>query len=142
MSSTQNMQKIMTRKKMTEIERIERSRENRQKSEREKEEGVLQRGSHRPAVRCMAEAHHSANYDQAFPCRHSSTGNGKSLFSHTPMEAMGHGAMQMRCLYTHTHTHKQVCNIINTTCTHCAYSHTYILVYRGKNTDNHHSHHS
>lgn len=115
---------------------------------RENEEGVLQRGSHRPAVRCMAEAHHSANYDQAFPCRHSSTGNGKSLFSHTPMEAMGHGAMQMRCLYTHihsytdTHKHQQVCNVINTTCTHCAYSHTLILVYRAKNTHNHHSHHS
>lgn len=75
------------------------------KSERERRV-LLQRGSHRPAVQCMAEAHHSANYDQAFPRRHSSAGNGKSLFSHTPMEAMGHGAMQMRCLYTHTLEHR------------------------------------
>ena len=53
----------------------------------------------------MAETHHSANYDQAFPCRRSSAGNGKSLFSHTPMEAMGHGAMQMRCVYKHVYTY-------------------------------------
>lgn len=63
-----------------------------------------------------AEAHHSANYDQAFPCRHSSTGNGKSLFSHTPMEAMGHGAMQMRCVYTHAraHTHRRDSRTVHT----------------------------
>lgn len=40
------------------------------------------------ATACYA-AHHSANYDQASPCRHGKAGNGKSLFSHTPVEAMG-----------------------------------------------------
>lgn len=36
-----------------------------------------------------AEAHHSANYDQASPCRHGNAGDGKSLFSHTLMEVTG-----------------------------------------------------
>lgn len=82
-----------------------------------REERVLQSGSHGPAVWCMAETHHSANYDQAFPCRHSSAGNGKSLFSHTPIEAMGHGAMQMRSVYKHVHRHTNTgnaCGLINT----------------------------
>lgn len=65
-------------------------------------------------MRCMAEAHHSANYDQAFPCRHSGARNGKSLFSHTPMEAMGHGAMQMRCVYTHVHKYTDAHTHTNT----------------------------
>lgn len=127
-SNTQHTQEIMNRKKKRQKQK-KRKTQRKWREEWERKRGVLQRGSHRPAVRCMAEAHHSANYDQAFPCRHSSAGNGKSLFSHTPMEAMGHGAMQMRCLYTrmhsytdrHTHKHKQVCSVINT---HCAYSHT------------------
>lgn len=101
-SNTQHMREIMNRKKTPELEK-EGEVEKMERSERKR--GVLQRGSHRPAVWCMAEAHHSANYDQAFPCRHSSAGNGKSLFSHTPMEVMGHGAMQMRCVYTHVHSY-------------------------------------
>lgn len=82
-----------------------------------REERVLQGGSHGPAARCTAKTHHSANYDQAFPCRHSSAGNGKSLFSHTPIEAMGHGAMQMRSVYKHVHKHTntgKACSLINT----------------------------
>ena len=126
-----------------------RSGENGEKSETEGKRGVLQRGSHRPAVRCMAEAHHSANYDQAFPCRHSSAGNGKSLFSHTPMEAMGHGAMQMRCVYTrtliyrhtHTHTNTSKCAASLTLHAHTALTPTRTFLYT-EHTHNHHSHHT
>lgn len=61
--------------------------------EKEKREGNVMggggTGSHGPAAQRTAEAHHSANYDQASPCRHGNAGNGKSLFSHTPMEVMG-----------------------------------------------------
>lgn len=49
----------------------------------------MQSDSHGPATQCTAEAHHSANYDQASPCRHGKAANGKSLFSHTRVEAMG-----------------------------------------------------
>lgn len=125
----------MNRKKAPEIEK-----------EKEAEKmgvgGVLQRGSHRPAARCMAEAHHSANYDQAFPCRHSSAGNGKSLFSHTPMEAMGHGAMQMRCLYirihshtdTHTHTNTSKCAVLLTSHEHTGLTPTHTFLYTERRT--------
>lgn len=66
----------MNRRKMPEIEKVE-------KMERERRGGV-QSGSRRPAARRTAEAHHSANYDQAFPRRHGSAGDGESLFSHNP----------------------------------------------------------
>lgn len=97
------------------LETNRRQGENGEKNKKRKEE-VLQRSSHRPAAWCMAKTHHSANYDQAFPRRLRSAGNGKSLFSHTPMEAMGHGATQMRRVYKHTHayTHR------NTSTTHTA----------------------
>ncbi len=41
---------------------------------------------------------------------------------------------------THTHKHKQVCSLINTTCTHCAYSYTYILAHGAWNTHTHNQH--
>lgn len=68
------------------------NRRKRPKIEKEKREGNVMgggTGSRGPAAQRTAEAHHSANYDQASPCRHGNAGKGKSLFSHAPMKVMG-----------------------------------------------------
>lgn len=141
--NTRHMREIMNRKKMPEIEKEEEV-EKMKRGVREKREGCCREAATGLLCGAWRRLIIQLIMIRLFPAGTAAL-EMESLCSHTPQwKRWGMAPCRWdmcthtyTCIQTHTHKQQRTCGLINTTCTHCAYSHTYTLVYRAPSTHKH-----